>query len=187
MAGAAAKKRAQVNKAWNKKWSNILLAGNGIYIILALFIHFTRVSYSTTQLVGAGVLLLTQFFCFRMIKSVRAQFGARGGYEYYQDVMLVSLGTLILSLVTDYAWYILITIPAYGAYKIVTLLLSFMGFGGGGGGGGAAADLERRENREWDELSQKKFEDMSKSEKKRYKVLQKRKERKDQGTKRRRW
>ena len=96
------------------------------------------------------------------------------------DILLVCMGVQLLSLFTDYAWYVLYVIPAFAAFLVAKMgyelvfgggVMGLLGLGGAGGAGGKVPmpDLPKK----------KKREEMTAAERKKDDLKKKRRERKD--------
>lgn len=173
----SAKKRGLNNESWNTKANTVLYSSNLIYLILAAYTYFYKEPFSQWKLAGIATLIFAQFYCLNAIKNARASLGARASYDYYMDVLIISGFVLHLSLVTDYAWYVLYTIPLYAVYKIGRFVFSFFFSATNGGSENNGQDEETL----LEKLEKKNYDDMTKSERKKYRQLQKRKERKERG------
>ena len=180
-ANSSEKKKKKENEAFFSQWTKIVVPWNAVYLVLAALKAFLWQGFTFWKLVGSAGLIVGQALSFFLILHAREKLGNRAKYEYQMDVLLVCMGVQMLSLVTDYAWYLLLVIPAFVVFLGAKMgyelffgggVLGLLGLGGGGGGGGGKVPMPNLP-------SKKKREDMTKAELRKDDLRKKRRERKD--------
>ncbi|CUV06831.1 unnamed protein product [Cryptosporidium hominis] len=121
MAGQSAKRIAKEAA----KYTSIYL-----YIMIScISIHFIfKGLYTPSKLIGKSgigfaIISSIYFFTYSSIKS-RLEVGV--GYSMYQDVYILNSMVAILSVVSNYFWYIFLLIPIYIIYKIGKLIINWV-------------------------------------------------------------
>lgn len=115
-----------------KKIAKEAIKYKSIYLYIMLFcisIHFVlKGIYNPSKLLGRtglgfAIISSIYFFTYSSIKS-RLEVGV--GYSMYQDVYILNSAVAILSIVSNYFWYIFLLIPIYIVYKIGKLIINWV-------------------------------------------------------------
>jgi len=145
MANTAAKKLKQANEQFLFSILIGILVVNVLYLVLNLPSMLMWDTFTFWNYVGWGFAFLASMGCYVMLRMsakcryegntlVSAGEDLRGGglLSYVFDLFCVIAFVQLLSCLTNYAWYLLLIVPAYAVIKLWTSLISPMIFGGSG-------------------------------------------------------
>lgn len=101
-----------------------------LYVMIScIIIHFTfKGLYNPSKLLGRtgfglAIISIIYLFTYSSIKS-RLEVGV--GYSMYQDIYILNSSVAILSIISNYFWYIFLLIPIYIIYKIGKIIINWV-------------------------------------------------------------
>ncbi|KAJ8600283.1 hypothetical protein CTAYLR_000667 [Chrysophaeum taylorii] len=119
MAGSAAKRAAKAKEAVARKYLPIIVGVELFYLVVRLVLRRATASRWHWAALAASTLVYTMTFG----PTVEAAGGPPGIAEYFFDVMVLTLVAQTLGALTDYAWFVVLLVPAFCIFKIAQWFL----------------------------------------------------------------